>query len=142
MTSRMREPVGENRGMTMPTGGWTTWLSVVTTQKHILKKPVFGALNVEHAPPNLSKPPMPPFSFLRNSTIHWLKSCRERKIKGGFYYITIWFLWDCVHLGRIAGVVRDSNLRSRATGLRTPRTHLFGPLQSFNRVGMQYFYPS
>lgn len=60
-------------------------------------------------------------------------------MKGGFYYITIWFLWDCVYLGRIADVVRDSNLRSRAIGLRTPQTHLFGPLQSVSRVGMQYF---
>lgn len=137
VTSRMRGPVGENRGS--PAGGWATWLSRVPTQNHILKKPVFGALNYRTCSIQSLQTPIPPFSFPQNSTIHWLKSCRKKENKG-------WILLynNLVSVGlhppwKDCGCGQGLKPEVKNYRLRTPQTHLFGPLQSVSRVGMQYF---
>ncbi|KAF6109618.1 hypothetical protein HJG60_010871 [Phyllostomus discolor] len=78
VTSTMRRPKCEKRGMAMPVGGWATRLSVTPTQKHFLKKPALGALNCKTCH---TQPLHPPTSSLYSHPLEIPPStvCREKK---------------------------------------------------------------
>lgn len=127
VASRMRGPVGEKRGNDCTCRKLGYLDECASPEKHFLKKPVFGALNYKICPTQALQTPMPPFSFSQNSTIHWLKSCREKGNKG-------WFLLynNLVPVGTV------STLEGLWvwSGVKDSQTHLFGPQQCVSRVSM------